>query len=60
MSPDPPPSFTCPCCGAVSYHPVDLEQGFCGRCRWWTGSELLGPVHLAGPCPYRKGSAPGR
>lgn len=31
------PSFTCPECGLVSYHPKDLEEGYCARCRKWTG-----------------------
>lgn len=26
------PSITCPVCGAVSYHPADIEQRYCGRC----------------------------
>jgi hypothetical protein len=31
------PSFTCPRCGAVSHHPDDIREGYCGRCRDWTG-----------------------
>lgn len=31
------PSFTCPRCGAVSYHPNDIREGYCGRCHDWTG-----------------------
>lgn len=31
-----PASFTCPRCGAVSYHPEDVRQGYCGRCHDWT------------------------
>jgi len=30
-------SFTCPRCGAVSYHPEDVRHGYCGRCHDWTG-----------------------
>lgn len=26
------PSFTCPVCGAVSYHPQDVAHEYCGRC----------------------------
>lgn len=38
--PDPTsPSFRCPECGAVSYHPEDIRQGYCGRCHKWTGEE---------------------
>lgn len=48
-------AFTCPLCGAVSHHPVDREQGYCGRCHDWTvpGQQLLFaprptcPVHQA-------------
>lgn len=29
-------SFTCPECGAVSYHPEDVRQGYCGRCHAFT------------------------
>lgn len=32
-----PPSFTCPVCGATSYHPQDVEHGYCGRCHDYTG-----------------------
>lgn len=34
---DPAPSFTCPRCEAVSYHPRDIEFGYCGACHEWTG-----------------------
>ena len=34
------PRFTCPRCGAVSYHPKDIEHGYCGRCHDWTGDDL--------------------
>jgi ribosomal protein S27AE len=27
-----PDSYTCPDCGAVSYHPKDIEHRYCGRC----------------------------
>jgi hypothetical protein len=56
----PPPSFTCPCCEAVSYHLADIADGYCGRCHWLTGDSELGPLHLGAPCPERKGSVPGR
>lgn len=49
-----PSSFTCPCCGAVSYHPDDVRHGWCGRCHAFTGDPLLGPPHLEGPCPQRE------
>lgn len=53
-----PPSFTCPCCGAVSFHPADLAQGYCGRCHWHTGDPLLGAPHRDSPCPHRDENAP--
>jgi hypothetical protein len=49
-------AFTCPCCGAVSYHPADLEQHYCSRCHWWTGDPGLGAPHLAEPCAERGGN----
>jgi hypothetical protein len=36
MTAEPLPSFTCPVCSAVSYHPADVAEGYCGRCRTWT------------------------
>lgn len=36
------PSITCPRCGATSYNPNDAEQGYCGRCHWWTSDATLG------------------
>lgn len=30
------PSITCPRCGRTSYHPEDIEHGYCGWCHWWT------------------------
>lgn len=29
-------SITCPVCGMTSYHPGDVEEGYCGNCRDWT------------------------
>lgn len=29
-------SYTCPRCRLVSYHPVDVEQGYCAACHDWT------------------------
>lgn len=40
------PSITCPECGATSYHPTDIAEGYCGRCHGFTSrhpSTLLGP-----------------
>jgi ribosomal protein S27AE len=28
--------FACPRCGAVSHHPQDVLEGYCGRCHDWT------------------------
>jgi hypothetical protein len=30
------PSFTCPRCGMVSHHPLDVLEGYCGNCHDWT------------------------
>lgn len=30
------PSFTCPRCGMMSYHPDDVREGYCGSCHDWT------------------------
>jgi plasmid maintenance system antidote protein VapI len=49
-----PDVFTCPCCGATSGHPKDVEFKYCGRCHWWTGDPEAGPPHLAEACPERK------
>lgn len=31
------PVFDCPLCHAISYHPKDIEFGYCGRCHDFTG-----------------------
>ena len=31
------PSFTCPVCARKSYHPTDVEDGWCGACHGVTG-----------------------
>lgn len=33
---DPVLSITCPACGATSYHPDDVANGYCGRCHAFT------------------------
>lgn len=30
------PSITCPACHRTSYHPKDIEEGYCGACHDWT------------------------
>lgn len=30
------PHIICPRCGAISYHPKDKEEGYCGRCHAFT------------------------
>lgn len=37
-TPDPPPAFTCPRCGAGSWHPADRREGYCARCHDWTAA----------------------
>ncbi len=34
-----PLSFTCPRCGRESWHPKDVEYGYCGFCHAYTGGE---------------------
>jgi hypothetical protein len=29
--------YKCPVCQAISYHPQDIEYGYCGRCNDFTG-----------------------
>lgn len=29
-------SITCPKCGMRSFHPMDVKEGYCGRCHAWT------------------------
>jgi hypothetical protein len=31
------PSITCPVCGRTSWHPTDVEEGWCGACHGATG-----------------------
>lgn len=33
-----PPSFICPRCGAVSFNPNDVVNGYCGRCHDFTAA----------------------
>jgi hypothetical protein len=47
------PSFTCPCCGAVTRNPDDIAARYCGLCHWWVGDATLGPEHFANECPNR-------
>jgi hypothetical protein len=39
-------SFTCPKCGMTSYHPKDVEHGYCGNCHDWTEDYL--PLNYSG------------
>jgi hypothetical protein len=38
---DPLPRITCPDCLRTSYHPMDISQGYCGYCHWWTSDPTL-------------------
>lgn len=54
-------SFSCPRCGAVSHHPDDVAQGYCGRCHDWTapaGRPFGRPSEAlqAGACPMCLGA----
>lgn len=35
------PSITCPNCHLTSYHPKDIEQGYCGHCHDWTSPPAM-------------------
>lgn len=41
-------SFTCPWCGSVSHNVIDVQEGYCGRCHWWTGDDKI-PMTMR-PC----------
>jgi len=32
------PNITCPVCGMTSYHPKDIEHGWCGKCHDYTAN----------------------
>ena len=50
-------SFTCPECGATSHHPMDVRDGYCGRCHDWTGARSRVEVRpRAGGVRRRDGS----
>lgn len=37
------PTFQCPRCHSVSYHPKDIQHGYCGRCHDFTGEKVTTP-----------------
>lgn len=44
--------FICPRCGKRSEHPVDLAEGYCGRCHDFTARPVVdvdGPDRIGGP-----------
>jgi hypothetical protein len=46
-------AFTCPRCGAVSHHPDDLANGYCGRCHAFTGDSAdLAERPIGLICPW--------
>lgn len=45
-----PDTFICPRCHWVSHNPHDVEHGYCGHCRDWTGQlSTPNPCHCEGP-----------
>lgn len=36
-----PESITCPRCGAISFNPTDIREGYCGACHDWTARPTL-------------------
>lgn len=55
-----PESITCPDCGSVSFNPNDVEQGYCGRCHWWTSDPTLGAVRPETDLNHADAHATGR
>lgn len=49
------PSITCPICHLTSYHPKDIEQGYCGHCHDWTGKPTLHHMLKENAVVVRKG-----
>lgn len=49
--------FACPRCRAVSWHPRDLEEGYCGRCHDWTATKIISgrPAGSPGQPPAHRG-----
>uniref|UniRef100_UPI003EC114C1 hypothetical protein n=1 Tax=Streptomyces tendae TaxID=1932 RepID=UPI003EC114C1 len=41
MAGDSRASIVCPECAMESWHPKDVEEGYCGNCHWWTGDPVL-------------------
>lgn len=37
-------SITCPVCGKTSYHPTDINEGYCGNCHDYTSRSTA--VHV--------------
>lgn len=46
-------SITCPACQRTSYHPKDVEQGYCSACDWWTSDPTLAPYRPTMPVRNR-------
>jgi hypothetical protein len=38
-------SITCPVCGFRSFHPSDIEMGYCGNCHGYTSA--VDPIEVA-------------
>jgi hypothetical protein len=45
-SPAPNPSIICPRCGTRSFHPKDIEHGYCGSCHDFTHGGIDGAESL--------------
>lgn len=53
-----PPAFTCPTCGARSWHPADAEANYCGRCHAYGDERLAAAFRAAGEARARLRSTP--
>jgi hypothetical protein len=49
------PSFECPRCGAISCHPDDVREGYCGACHAWTGDGFGDAAEFAAAYAARSG-----
>jgi hypothetical protein len=45
IEPPEPPSFVCPRCGARSFNPNDVKEGYCGKCHDYTRGGVSARAH---------------
>lgn len=47
-------SITCPECERTSWHRMDVQEGYCGYCHWWTSRPDIIDTRGRRPCPDRR------